>query len=239
VTTKREVGPAGYKRSNFGKEPRGRGYGKGNVHSFHDSFVDSYPGLLCSEQGKRGKQVMTSITIGKPGFPYLPDADSLMRSRIRIIGLGNILLRDEGVGVHVLDALKERYTFSPPIELIDGGTMGLDLLPFFEGADKVLILDAVDFGREPGYIEKLEDHHIPAVFSPKLSVHHIGLSDVLFATTFMGIKPGEICLVGIQPQSIEIGLEMTEQIRTKVEGVIDLVLEKLKEWDVTCALQSP
>jgi hydrogenase maturation protease len=170
---------------------------------------------------------------------YPPDPDRLVRSRIRIIGLGNILLRDEGVGVHVLNALVHRYTFSPPIELIDGGTMGLSLLPSFEGADKVLLVDAIDFDREPGYIEELEDDRIPAVFFPKFSAHHIGLSDVLFATTIMGIKPGEICLVGIQPESIEIGLEMTEKIQAKTGALIERVIEKLTEWNVTCVLQSP
>jgi hydrogenase maturation protease len=117
-----------------------------------------------------------------------------MKNKIALMGLGNILLRDEGVGVHVLNAIKERYTFFPPVELIDGGTLGLDLLPFFESHEKILIVDAVDFGRKPGYVEQIEGDDIPDVLLPKLSVHHIGLSDVLFAAKLMDTKPEKICL---------------------------------------------
>jgi len=81
-----------------------------------------------------------------------------------LLGIGNILLKDEGVGVHVVNAMKESYTFSPEVEIIDGGTLGLDLLPFVEGRERLLIIDAVNFGKAPGYIGVLEnekDPHIP------------------------------------------------------------------------------
>lgn len=157
---------------------------------------------------------------------------------IAIIGLGNILLRDEGVGVHVINTIKQRYTFSPDVEIIDGGTMGLDLLPIFEGRDKVLIVDAVDFGKDPGYIGIIENDGIPSVLNSKLSVHHIGLSDVLFAAKLMGISPPEIYLIGIQPKSLDVGLDMTDEINGKIEMLIDAIIGKLKEWNVQCALQS-
>ncbi len=157
---------------------------------------------------------------------------------IAVIGLGNILLRDEGVGVHVTNTIKQGYTFSPYVEIIDGGTMGLDLLPLFEGRDKILIVDAVDFGREPGYVGIIKNEDIPSALNSKLSVHHIGLSDVLFASKLMGISPLEICLIGIQPESLDVGLDMTEEIKGKIETVIDLIIGKLKEWNIECALLS-
>jgi hydrogenase maturation protease len=157
---------------------------------------------------------------------------------IAIIGLGNILLRDEGVGVHAANTIKQRYTFSPDVEIIDGGTMGLDLLPIFEGRDKVLIIDAVDFGREPGHIGMIENDNIPSVLNSKLSVHHINLSDVLFAAKLMDISPSEICLIGIQPQSLDVGLDMTGEIKGKIETLIDAVIGKLKEWNIECVLLS-
>jgi hydrogenase maturation protease len=157
---------------------------------------------------------------------------------IALIGLGNILLRDEGVGVHVANTIKQRYTFSPDVEIIDGGTMGLDHLPIFGGRDKVLIVDAVDFGRDPGYIGIIENDDIPSVLNSKLSVHHINLSDVLFAAKLMGISPSEICLIGIQPQSLDVGLDMTGAIKEKIEILIDVVIGKLKEWNIQCALLS-
>jgi len=162
-----------------------------------------------------------------------------MNTKIAVIGLGNILLKDEGVGVHVVNAIKQRYTFSPAVEIIDGGTLGLDLLPLFEGKEKVLLVDAVDFAKEAGHIDKIEDQNIPAVLLSKLSVHHIGLSDVLFASDLMDIKPAKITLIGIQPESLDLGLDMTDIISSKVEDLIVLALNTLREWNVECVLQSP
>lgn len=148
-----------------------------------------------------------------------------------MIGVGNTLLRDEGVGVHVVNAIKKRYTFSPEVEIVDGGTMGLDLLPLFEGKDKILIIDAVDFKREPGYIDILEKEAIPSTLNSKLSVHHINLSDVLFALKLMDLSP-DICLIGIQPKSIEIGLDLTEEVESRMDELIDNILKILIKWNV-------
>jgi hydrogenase maturation protease len=159
--------------------------------------------------------------------------------RINVLGLGNILLTDEGVGVHAVNAIKQRYTFSPEIELIDGGTMGLDLLPIFQTQDKILIIDAVDFRKEPGHVGIIEGDNIPSVLNTKLSVHHIGLSDLLFAAKLTRTTPLEVCLVGIQPKSFALGLDMTDEVRVKLDSVIDLAIQRLKEWNVECVLRSP
>ena len=159
--------------------------------------------------------------------------------RVVVLGLGNILLSDEGVGVHAVNALIKQYIFTPPVEFIDGGTMGLDLLPLFQSRDRLLIIDAVDFGKAPGHIGVLEGDKIPSVLNPKLSAHHIGLSDILFAAKLMRETPPEVRLIGIQPKSLETGLDMTPEIQVKLNTLIDLVLQKLKEWNIECVLQSP
>lgn len=156
-----------------------------------------------------------------------------------VMGLGNILLKDEGVGVHAIRAIRERYSFSPEVEIIDGGTLGLDLLHFFEGRDRVLLVDAVDFRKEPGYIGVMEDDEIPSSLFAKLSVHHIGLSDVLFAAKLLDYTPSKIRLIGIQPESLDVGLETTECISGKMDQLISLIIQTLKEWNIECALQSP
>jgi hydrogenase maturation protease len=159
--------------------------------------------------------------------------------KIAVLGLGNILLTDEGVGVHAVNAINKRCAFFPPIEIVDGGTMGLDLLPLFQEKDKILIIDAVDFGKAAGLIGIIEGDAIPSVLKTKLSVHHIGLSDVLFAAKLMRTTPLDVCLIGIQPKSLDLGLDMTDEIRVKLDDIIGLALQKLKEWNVECVSQSP
>jgi hydrogenase maturation protease len=158
---------------------------------------------------------------------------------IAVIGIGNLLLTDDGVGVHAIRKLTEEYEFPEPdchtgrsVSLIDGGTKGLDLLPLFEGRDKVLIIDAANFKKEPGFIDVVDGDKIPAFLSSKLSVHQIGLPDMLFAARLMEITPPEMCLVGIQPKSMETGTELSEEINMKLETLMQIVLRKLEEWGV-------
>jgi hydrogenase maturation protease len=161
-----------------------------------------------------------------------------MNSSILVLGLGNILLSDEGIGVHAASALKKRYSFAPEVvEVIDGGTMGLDLLPLFEGKDKIIIIDAVDFGKEPGYISIISNDAIPSALKTKLSVHHIGLSDVLYAAKFMGVMPSDVCLIGVQPGSLDVSLDMTDEIQGKLDELVNIILVKLKQWDIEYCLK--
>ncbi len=162
-----------------------------------------------------------------------------MRNKVTVLGLGNILLRDEGVGVHAANAVRERYTCSPAVEIVDGGTMGLDLLPFFQESDKVLIIDAVDFGKPPGHVGTVEGDAIPSVLSSKLSVHHIGLSDLLFAAKLANETMPAVCLVGMQPKSLDVGLDMSAEVRENFERLIQTAVRKLSDWNISCASRSP
>jgi hydrogenase maturation protease len=84
-----------------------------------------------------------------------------VKNKICVIGLGNILLQDDAIGLHVTETIKERYRFEPQIDLLDGGTAGLDLLPLIEHYEKVLFVDAVDAGQPPGAIVMIEGDAIP------------------------------------------------------------------------------
>ena len=151
---------------------------------------------------------------------------------IAVFGIGNILLSDDGVGVHTLNRLKEDYDLPGYVELIDGGTKGLDLLPLLEDRDKVMIIDAANFKKKPGTIGTVEGDKIPAFLSTKLSVHQIGLPDMLFAAKLMNIMPPEICLIGIQPESMATSIEMSEVVSKGMEPLLEKVIERLKEWGV-------
>lgn len=158
---------------------------------------------------------------------------------ITILGLGNILMTDEGVGVHTVNEFEKRYTIPEYVEIIDGGAAGLDLIPFIEGREKVLMVDAVNFDQEPGYIDTLENEAIPVKLATKASMHHLGLMDVLSIVKLSGNYPKEICIIGIQPKSLELGLDMTPEICDKQEALIKRVADKLNEWKIPCALRSP
>ena len=162
-----------------------------------------------------------------------------MNPTITILGLGNILLQDEGVGVHAVTMFQEQYTVPDYVEIVDGGTAGLDLLQYFEGRDKVLIVDAVDFKKEPGYIGVLENEAIPARFGTKTSMHHLGLLEVLSVTRLLDSLPRELCLIGIQPKDIELSLDMTTLIWDNMNSLVERIVGKLQEWNVPCVLQSP
>jgi hydrogenase maturation protease len=151
---------------------------------------------------------------------------------ICVLGIGNILLSDDGVGVHVINRLNKEYKFPKSIRLIDGGTKGLDLLPFFEGNDRVLIIDAVDFKKEPGTIHIIDGEKVKGFLSSKLSVHQIGLPDMLLAAQLMGIAPSRVCLIGIQPKSTETGIELSDEVKAQMGLLVEKVIQKLREWGI-------
>jgi len=136
------------------------------------------------------------------------------------------------VGVHAVKALRDGYVFTEDVRFIDGGTMGLDLLPYIEGTDRLLIIDAVDFDAQPGTVRVIEGKALPVFLDTKFSVHQIGLPDLLFAAALKGITPPELCLVGIQPDKLEIGLQLSEKVRPNFHVLIDTALEKLSGWGV-------
>jgi len=149
-----------------------------------------------------------------------------------ILGIGNILLRDEGVGVVVarrIEAARESgdMVIPPDTRVVDGGTLGLDLLPMIEDADQVVMIDAVDLGQAPGTVSVLRDETVQAALSGHVSPHQIGVGDLVAAARLMGIMPPRLTLVGIQPGEIAIGLELTEPVAAAVDVAIDLVRREL------------
>jgi len=154
-------------------------------------------------------------------------------SEVVVLGLGNILMEDEGIGVHAVRYLEENYQFQPEIEIVDGGTSGLDLLPFFGPEKSILIVDAVNFDLEPGTVGVLEDDAILAQLDPKISMHHLGLSDLISVAELIDRKAKRMTLLGIQPKSMEnLDLEMTDTIKAVFNKVIENALRILQEWGI-------
>jgi hydrogenase maturation protease len=136
------------------------------------------------------------------------------------------------VGIHVIKALRERFEENLPegLQLIDGGTMGLDLLPYVEGLDKLLIVDAANLNEPPGTIRIMEGDSVRRFLDTKFSVHQIGLPDMLFAAELQDTLPPEVCIVGIQPEVIETGLEMSEVIARNFSPLLGVIISKLRDW---------
>ena len=152
--------------------------------------------------------------------------------KIRIVGIGNTLMTDDGVGVFTVQEIARRFEFPETVELIDGGTKGIELLPYIEGSSKLLFIDAVNFGREPGYIGEIEKDRVAEYFQTKLSVHQIALPDMLGAGMLLGSLPEEIHLIGIQPESVELGYGLTDTLSGRFDEFIERIIEKLKSWGV-------
>ncbi|MDA8086969.1 MAG: HyaD/HybD family hydrogenase maturation endopeptidase [Nitrospiraceae bacterium] len=151
---------------------------------------------------------------------------------ISVLGIGNLLMSDEGVGVHAIRALDEGYRFPGDVRLIDGGTMGLDLLFYIEGTRRLLIIDAVNADLPPATVKLYEGRQVPAALCQKFSVHQIGLQDLLFAMDITGSAPEEICLAGVQPSKVEMGLELSAPVGAAMPALVAAVLGKLEDWGV-------
>ncbi len=168
---------------------------------------------------------------------FAPDAATAPR-RVVILGIGNILLGDEGVGVHAAAALKDRCVLPPGVEVIDGGTAGMELLEPLAGVDLLLVLDAVKARRAPGTLVCLAGAEVPVFFRSKLSPHQVSICDVLASLEFAGSPPRDLVLIGVEPQSIELGLEMTPTVAAHVGEMVDLAVRQLVERGVALRLRT-
>ena len=146
--------------------------------------------------------------------------------KVAVVGIGNLLLKDEGIGIHVVEILK-KANLSKEVELIDGATLGLDLLYLMEGKDKVIIVDAIDANAKPGTIFKFSPQDIKDKKKTKLSLHQVGLLEVLELNEVRSERTPEIVVFGIQPQEIDWGMEPTPLIQKKIPKLVDLVIEEL------------
>ena len=147
-----------------------------------------------------------------------------------VLGVGNLLMSDEGVGVHVIKKLVENFQLPEEVQVLDGGTLGMDLLYYLEGTENLILVDAVETRKDPGSLVRLEGDDVPAFLSMKMSPHQIGVPDMLAAAKLKDVFPKRLVLWGIQPELLEIGLDLSPTIAAKVDTIIQHVLEQLESW---------
>ena len=147
------------------------------------------------------------------------------RRPILILGIGNILLKDEGVGVRIIETLQQQK-LADTIDLVDGGTSGADLIDILADRRKVIIVDAVDAGISPGTVIRFEENDLEKIPNSTLSLHELGIAETLRMTGKLNCKPKEVVFFGIQPKDILSGLELSDEMAE----IVPIVAEKaLKE----------
>jgi len=148
-----------------------------------------------------------------------------LSGKVVVLGVGNELLKDEGVGVHVVRALA-REDFTAPVEVIEGGTM-LDCLPGDEPISKLVIVDAVYGGCEPGAIYHFAPEDVEPEANCVASVHQLGLLDSLRLGEFAGIKPCETVIIGVEPKEVGWGMELSAELQGRIPEVVRVVLKEV------------
>lgn len=144
-----------------------------------------------------------------------------------ILGIGNLLLTDDGVGIHAIQRLQEEYTLPEEVRVVDGGTCGLDLLQFMEGVERLVIVDAANLGRPPGSIARLVDDQVPAYLALKTSPHEIGLPELMFTARLTDIYPPQVVVLGMQPESIETAVGLTPHVAEKLDELVALLADEV------------
>ena len=147
--------------------------------------------------------------------------------KVLVLGVGNLLLTDEGVGIHAVNALLQDYSIPDGVEVVDGGTSGMELLTFITQAAHLIILDAVKTGQQPSTIIRLDNDEVPAFFRTKISPHQVGISDVLAAAHLMDEQPDNITLFGVEPASMALSMELSEKVALQVARLVELVVKEL------------
>jgi hydrogenase maturation protease len=155
------------------------------------------------------------------------EEDTRTRAPILVLGVGNILLGDEGVGVRVVEAM-QRMKLSHGVEVLDGGTASMALLDSLSNRDRVIVIDAVKGNHDPGTIYRFTPADMNAQKEIVTSLHQIDLLDALTQVEFLGRAPRDVVLYGIEPKSIGLGLELTPEVEAAIPRVIELVLSELQ-----------
>jgi hydrogenase maturation protease len=151
-----------------------------------------------------------------------------------VLGLGNVLMGDDGFGPAVIRAFDAEYTVGPDVEIVDLGTPGLDMTPWLADAEHVIIVDTVNTGQPPGtlrlFVKQELLRHRPSV---RVGPHDPGVQDALGALEFAGRGPADVVLLGIVPESVGMDLELTPLVRGMVPAAVDLLVKMLRYFGVT------
>lgn len=138
-------------------------------------------------------------------------------------------MSDEGVGIRSIEELERRFKFPENVELLDGGTSGIELLSYISSRDYLIVIDSVKSGLPPGTVVKIEGEDVPAKFRTRISPHQLGLSDILAAARLTDELPKQMVLFGIEPKKIGVGLELSQEVKKNFDKLLNVVIEEVRK----------
>jgi hydrogenase maturation protease len=147
------------------------------------------------------------------------------RTPLVVLGLGNVLLEDDGVGAAAVAVLRDRYVAPPGVLVLDGGTLGLALLPYVQSADNLILVDAIRTNEPAGSLVRLQDDEVGPAVATRLSPHQVGVADLLDAARWLDGYPERVTLLGLVPDSMELVVGLSPHVRASlpmlVAGVVN------------------
>lgn len=149
---------------------------------------------------------------------------------IGILGIGNMLLGDEGFGVHCVQHIESNYTLPENVLVFDGGTAGILLAPFIEECDLLYVLDVVDLDDDPGSVHCFTDEDVRSGnIQTRMSPHQIGMLEILDICSIRGKVPEQVRFITVVPQTLDAGMELSPLIAGRVNDVVDILFQSLEE----------
>lgn len=150
-----------------------------------------------------------------------------MSETITILGVGNILYSDDGVGIRVIEKLQQEYTFPENVRLVDGGVLGMNLLGVIADCDRLIVVDTVLNHGAPGDLHRLEHHEIPSRILAKNSLHQVDLIEALTMCQALDHVP-KTTIIGIEPQDLNtLSINLTPLIKSRVGALVKAVLDEV------------
>ncbi len=154
------------------------------------------------------------------------------RCEVLVLGIGNLLWADEGFGVRCVEQLAAEWRVPDGVTVMDGGTQGLYLLPYVQGAQRLIVFDAIDYGLPPGTMKRVEGDEVPRFMgAKKMSLHQTGFQEVISAADLTGQLPESLLLIGVQPEELEdYGGSLRPVVKARLGDAVAMAVAQLRDW---------
>ena len=147
-----------------------------------------------------------------------------------VLGLGNVLLEDDGVGATAVALLGERFSAPKGVQVLDGGTLGLSLLPYLESADALILVDAIRADAQPGSLVRVTGEDVAPAVATRLSPHQVGVADLLDGARWLNRYPGRVVLVGLVPESMDLSVGLSANVWPALPALVECVVHEAGAW---------